>query len=137
MSRTLWKLNPIATFCAMALLAAICGRTALAEEAASEASLISVLEGDADWYEKQDACRTLRRIGTEKSIPALAALLGDERLSHMARYALEPMAMPEAGKALRDALEQTEGLPKTGVIISLGARRDQQAVSQLTPLLDD
>ena len=110
---------------------------ALAEDALDEAGQIGVLKSDADWVEKQAACRSLRRIGTEKSIPALAALLADEKLSHMARYALESMPYPEVDQALRDALDTAEGLPKAGVISSIGVRRDLEAVSLLAPLLKD
>ena len=122
------------------LLAGGLATTASADDAAAEAAvdetgLIDVLESDAGWLEKQTACRRLRQIGTVKSIAALAALLPDEELSHMARYALEPMPYPQAGQALRDALAKTKGTPKAGVIISLGARRDPQAVPLLAPLL--
>lgn len=108
-----------------------------APEAPDEAALIAVLESNADWAVKEGACRALREVGTARSVPALAALLPDPELSHLARFALEPMPYPEAGQALRDALETTSGLAKTGVIISLGARRDAEAVSLISPLLDD
>lgn len=102
---------------------------------AAEADLIAVLESDAGWQEKQAACRDLRRIGTAKSIDALASLLPEKDLSHMARYALEAMPYPEVDKALRDALLKTKGMQKVGVIISIGTRRDEQAVPLLIPLL--
>ncbi|MCC6143728.1 MAG: HEAT repeat domain-containing protein [Candidatus Hydrogenedentes bacterium] len=102
-----------------------------------EAAQIAVLQSDAGWLEKQAACRALRQIGTANAVPALAALLDDEHLAHLARFALEPMPAPEAAKALRDALGTTEGLYKEGVIISIGARGDAEAVPLLTPLLKD
>lgn len=108
---------------------------AMAQEKLDEAALIGVLQSNAGWQDKQAACRGLRRVGTAKAVPALAALLNDKELSHMARYALEPMPFPEAGQALRDALPKTEGMPKMGVVISIGVRRDAEAVSSLTPLL--
>ena len=49
----------------------------------------------------------------------LAALLPDEKLSHMARFALERIPAPEAAKALREALSKTQGEVKIGVISSL------------------
>ena len=58
----------------------------------TEAELIVVLQGDAPLDAKVEACRGLQQIGTEASAPALAPLLGDERLSHYARYVLEPIA---------------------------------------------
>ena len=64
-------------FTALLAIAVVLGfaAPAVAEELPSEASLIAVLQSDADWGEKQAACRYLRRIGTEESIPALVALL--------------------------------------------------------------
>jgi len=110
---------------------------ASAEEIPDEVKLIAVLESDAGWMEKQAACRDLRRVGTVKSVPALAELLSDESLSHMARNALEAMPYSEAGEALRDALAMTTGRTKTGVITSIGVRRDARAVAHLMPLLND
>ncbi len=47
--------------------------------------LIAVLKTDAPHKEKADACRLLALVGTKDAIAPLAALLGDEKLSHMAR----------------------------------------------------
>ncbi len=102
-----------------------------------EAELIGILQSNADWMAKQEACRELRHVGTQQSIPALAALLTDETLSHIARNALEPMPFPEVDQALRDALPKTSGGARTGIVISLGEREDDQAVPLLIPLLKD
>lgn len=102
-----------------------------------EQAHIDVIKGDADWNKKQEACRALRQVGTEKSVPALAALLGDEQLSHWARYALEPMPCAAAGTALREAVSKLQGAPRLGAIISLGVRRDAEAIPLLDPLLRD
>jgi HEAT repeat protein len=116
--------------------------TALAEDAApvppppTEDELIAVLQGDTSFEQKEAACRALRQIGTDKSVPALAALLASPVNSHIARYALEPMQSPAAGAALRDALAGLEGPARVGVVISIGARRDAAALPLLTPLLD-
>jgi HEAT repeat protein len=61
--------------------------------------------------------------------------LDDEKLSHMARYGLEPIPDPTVDDALRDALDKLKGRPLVGVIGSLGVRRDAQAVAPLTALL--
>jgi len=108
-----------------------------AADAAREAAMIKVIEGDAARAEKDTACRELQVIGTRACIPALAGLLTDKDHSHMARYALEPMEYPEAGKALRDAVGKTTGRAKVGVITSLGFRRDALAVPILAKLLSD
>lgn len=102
----------------------------------TEADAIAALTGDADWVTKQTACRSLREVGTAASIPALAALLNEPQLAHLARYALEPMPFPEVDRVLREALASTDGDRKMGVVISLGARRDAAAVPLLTPMLD-
>ena len=67
----------------------------------------------------------------------LAALLGDEKLAHMARYALEPIPDPAVDDALRDALGKLKGRPLVGVIGSIGVRRDAKAVEPLARLLKD
>ena len=102
-----------------------------------EARLIEVLKSSASFAEKDQACRDLQIIGTPASIPALAALLADQELSHMARYALQPMPYPQAGQALRDALAKTSSLQKVGIINSLGYRREKDAVPELIQLLAD
>ena len=102
-----------------------------------EAKLIAVLTSDASQKEKVDACRQLAVIGTKDAVAPLAALLGDEKLSHMARYALEPIPDPAVDEALRDALGKLKGRPLVGVIISLGVRRDAKAVPALGKMLRD
>ena len=74
-------------------------------------------------------------MATGESVPTLASLLGDEKLSHMARYALETIQDPSADDALREALAKVQGRPRLGVIGSLGARRDTKAVEALSGLL--
>jgi len=102
-----------------------------------EQRLIAVLQSSAAPAEKDDACAQLKRIGTDRSIPALAALLTDEQLTHSARYALESMRSDKAGRALTDALDKTSGPTKTGIINSIGIRGEKRAVSALTTLLAD
>jgi HEAT repeat protein len=105
--------------------------------AEAEAKLIAVLKSDdASREDKATACRRLAVIGTPKAIPVLAGLLGDEDMSHMARYALEPMDDPAAGAALRKAVKQVKGRPLVGIIGSLGVRKDAKAVPLVAPLLE-
>jgi HEAT repeat protein len=100
------------------------------------ASLVAVLQSDATRKEKADACRELARVGGKEAVAPLAALLGDEELSHMARYALESIPGSSVDKALRSALDTVQGKPLVGVIGSVGFRRDDKAVKQLTRLLN-
>ncbi len=118
---------------AIGLLAATAAPS-LAQEA-KEAKLLAVLKSGASQEEKSAACRQLARIATKQSVPTLASLLGDEKLSHMARYAMETIPDPSVDEALRDALATVKGRPLLGVIGSLGVRRDAKAVEAIAKLL--
>jgi len=99
--------------------------------------LIAVIKSEAPQKEKVDACRQLSVIGTKDAIAPLAALLGDEKLSDMARYALEPIPDPAVDDVLRDALGRLKGRPLAGVITSIGVRHDAKAVAAVSKLLQD
>jgi len=101
-----------------------------------EGKLIAVLKSaDATRKDKHDACRQLALIGTKAAVPVLASLLGDEEMSHMARYALEPIPDPAVDAALREALGTVKGKPLVGVIGSVGVRADAGAVPQVAGML--
>jgi len=102
-----------------------------------EAKLIAVLQSNAEFNAKADACRELARTGTADCVPALAALLADEKLTHMARYGLETVPSPAVDEALRAALGKLKGRPLVGVIGSIGVRHDEKAVPALVGLLKD
>jgi HEAT repeat protein len=103
--------------------------------AALEKRLIQTISGTAPDGAKDYACRMLTLIGTAESVPALAALLPDEDLSGLARYALERIPDGAVDRALREALGQTSGRFQAGVINSIGIRQDQEAVQDLAGLL--
>ncbi len=115
------------------LVTASYGKAAERKELASR--LTGVLTSAAPRGAKDFACRQLAIIGTADEVPALAPLLADEQLSHMARYALERIPGPEAEEALRQALRKVQGKLLVGVINSLGARRMVAAVDDLASLL--
>ncbi|RME91557.1 MAG: hypothetical protein D6766_11690 [Verrucomicrobia bacterium] len=73
------------------------------------------LRGARDFF-----CRQLRTVGTERAVPALAALLRDPDSASMARYALERIGGPRVVSALEKAAEQTSGRLRIGCIESLG-----------------
>jgi len=100
-----------------------------------EQTLLAVLVCDKPPAEKYAACDRLKRIGTPASVPTLARLLTDERLSYWARMALESMPYPEAGRTLREALSKTTGKTQAGIIDSLGDRGDRAALPALANLL--
>ena len=102
-----------------------------------ENRLLDALKSDISRDAKDYVCRKLTMVGTAASVPTLAGLLADEKLAHMARFALERIEAPQAGQALRDALMTLNGPQKIGVISSLGSRRDAEAVQALGGLLKD
>lgn len=102
-----------------------------------EDKLIAILKSDAPIKDKADACRELAVLGTKDCVPTLAAMLPDEKLNHIARYALEPNPDPSVDEVLRTALGQTKGRPLVGVIHSIGVRRDAKATSALVKFLAD
>lgn len=102
-----------------------------------ETRLVAVLGTDVSRASKDFICRKISLIGSDASVPAAAALLTDEKLSHMGRYVLERIKNDAAIKALRDALPKVKGRQKIGVINSLGVCRDAESLSALVALLKD
>ncbi len=96
---------------------------------------LAVLQSDAGMQQKMQACRQLARIGGPEAVPVLEALLNDAQLSHMARYALEGNPAPEAGAALRRALQTVDDVHKVGIMSTLAVRRDTEAVPAMVRLL--
>ena len=105
--------------------------------ARSEDQLIAVLTSKARTVEKNKACRELKLIGTEKSIPALAALLTDKDLHFPARFALESMPYPAAGERCARPSPRSRARPARALMDSLGERRDAAAVAVIAPALAD
>ncbi|UCG49267.1 MAG: hypothetical protein JSU94_05680, partial [Phycisphaerales bacterium] len=97
-------------------------------------NLAAILATDATYDCKQFVCRQLVLMGTEKQAPALAGLLTDEMLSHMALYAMVPIPGAAVDEALRAALDQTAGRTKIGIVNALGNRRDKKALRRLGEL---
>ncbi len=96
---------------------------------------IALLRSDATTDCKRFVCKQLSIIGAAKEAPALANLLTEEKLSHMARFALEQIPGSAADAALRDSLRKAKGKLLIGVINSLGVRRDPGAVGALSELV--
>jgi type 1 glutamine amidotransferase/HEAT repeat protein len=93
--------------------------------------LLALLQADRTTDDcKSFICRQLALIGGPESTDALGELLHDEKLSHMARYALERIPDAKAAQTLSDAAWTLESERLLGVINSV-ARRDPQ---QLGPL---
>ena len=103
----------------------------------SQDKLLATLKSDAPRKAKADACRELAVIGTADAVPVLAGLLANAEMNHMARYALETLPGESVNEALRAELPKLKGRPLTGVIGSLGVRRDPKAVGAIGGLLND
>jgi HEAT repeat protein len=100
--------------------------------------LIQTLQStSASKPDKALACKYLAIYGNADAVPALAALLPDKELSSWARIPLEAIPGPAPDDALRDALNKLEGRLLTGVINSLGVRRDSKSTDPLAQKLDD
>ncbi len=100
------------------------------------AALIRILtDGSSPEFQKAKACQRIGELGAKEAVPALSALLGDERLSTYARYGLEPIADPSADEALRAGLSKLKGTLLAGVINSIGKRRDAKASPALTKMI--
>jgi HEAT repeat protein len=100
-----------------------------------ENTLLAKLASDASIEEKSRACQQLAIVGGPKAVPELAALLGDEKLASHARSGLENIKDAAAGEALTNALSlELKGRLLSGVIVSLGVRRETAAVPALFKL---
>jgi len=111
--------------------------TAVGGNAERTQQLVAVLQSQAPLFDKARACQQLGEIGGKEAVPALAQLLSDEHLSAYARSGLEGIPDPSAAAALRAALGALKGSLRIGVINSLGALRDAEAVDALRPLAED
>ena len=121
--------------CCVALLVIAASAVTIAQDhpagGAKERDLIAVLKSDAAKGEKAITCKKLAIYGTDKSVSALAPLLGDAELSSWARIALEAIPGPVADAALREAMGKLQGRLLVGVINSIAVRRDARAVDAL------
>ncbi|MBL8226927.1 MAG: HEAT repeat domain-containing protein [Bryobacterales bacterium] len=99
-----------------------------------EKRFIAFLRGTATVSGKAAVCRHLSVMGTSASVPALAQLLSSEETVEMARYALERIPGEVPVDALRAALLKAPLKSRTGIINSLGVRRDTKAVPMLAKL---
>ena len=100
-------------------------------------ALIALLQSNGPKADKALACKKLTIFGGKDAVPALAPLLTDPELNSWARIALESIPGPEAGAALRGALDKVQGRLLVGVINSIAVRRDPKAVSGLIKKLKD
>jgi HEAT repeat protein len=100
-----------------------------------ETKLLAFLGGTATRPARAVATRYLRVIAGAGAVPALEAMLADERSADAALYVLQPMPGTAAEAALIRALGTAPGAAKTAVIAALGERRQTDAVPGLAGLL--
>ncbi len=100
-----------------------------------ETKLLEVLQSaEATVAGKRFACRMLRRIGSDRCVSVLSKLLADEKLAHMARFALQRLPVDRVDAVFREALGTLEGRLKIGVVGSVGERGDREAIPALAKL---
>jgi len=105
--------------------------------AALEKRLVAYLGSSYPSVTRSFVCRQLVLIGSTASVPAVTPLILDEELSVHARNVLEHIPGAESEKALRDALGQTKGRTRIGVINSVAARRDAASTPVLIKILGE
>lgn len=101
------------------------------------ARLSEALRSDVSPAAKRLLLIELSLCGTENEVPQLERLLGDPAMSDMALYALGRISGPAADTALCQALSETSGSQKVGVIDALGLRRTRPASGALAKLVYD
>ncbi len=102
-----------------------------------EEGLAEVLDEPASTrFAKQEACRLLSLIATDKSVPSVSRLLAEPETADMARYVLERDTDPAASMALRIALKTATGKVRIGIINSLGDKSDPLAVGVIKKYIE-
>lgn len=102
-----------------------------------EAALIRLLAPDATFEAKRFACVHLAVMGSEESLPALAALLKQQETVGIACLALAKLQSAKAGDSLRAALPEAKGSARLQIIGTLGRRAEVASVTLLSGLARD
>jgi len=103
----------------------------------AEEQLVDFLGSDATLPAKQFICECLSIYGSDKSVSILEKMLFESKTENMALFALERIPMEDASDVLMDALSETKGDLKVGIINALGNRREKDAVDEIIPLIWD
>jgi HEAT repeat protein len=105
-----------------------------AGRAECETKLLEFLGTQATPVAKMAACRYLRLIGSDRSVPVLQGMLLDKATADMALYALQKIPGTAADQALLQTLSKTEA-GKISIIAALGDRKCLDAIPVLSPML--
>lgn len=100
-----------------------------------ERKLIDAIDTAETADAKRFLCTQLRVVGTAECVPAVAKLLTDPEVAHMAVYCLGRMDVPEVGKALQDALGKTTGDIQAGILNALADRGQVSIAGECVKLL--
>jgi HEAT repeat protein len=95
------------------------------------------LKSDATLPAKQYICKKLAEMGSDLSMPLLAGMLADDATMEMARFALEGIPDEAVSRRLRELLPGSAGNLRIGIIDTLGARKDRDAVPVLAEQAKD
>lgn len=108
------------------------------DAAALEEGLLGVISSKSATPEgKALACGMLRLVASDKSISLLSELLLDEQLSDCARMPLENINSSASRQALRNGLGKAPQKLQIGILGSLAACRDREAVEEIEKLVSD
>jgi HEAT repeat protein len=99
-----------------------------------EARLLKFIQSDTTKQGQEFGFRELSLIGTDTSVPVLAPMLTQRATAEMSRYAISRIPGPAADGALRNALGQTTGNTRIGLISTIGLRHDSKAVPAIAAL---
>jgi HEAT repeat protein len=100
-----------------------------------ETKLLEFLGTKATPVAKMAACRYLRLIGSDQSVPVLQGMLLEKATADMALYALQKIPGSAADRAILQTLSKTDGATKISVIAALGDRKCLEAIPALLPML--
>jgi HEAT repeat protein len=106
-----------------------------AGRAECEAKLLAFLKSPASPAARTIASRHLRLIASDTAVPALQAMLTDDKSADLALYALQGITGAPAERALVQSLGVAAGGTKIAIVAALGERRSADAVPALVPLL--
>jgi HEAT repeat protein len=99
-----------------------------------EAALIKLLAPSSTFEARRFACTQLAFLGSETSLSALTGLLNRPETTGMACLALGSCPSAKVNPLLRESLAKATGPARLQILVTLGDRRDPDAVRMLVPL---
>lgn len=98
--------------------------------------LVALLKNpNSTLFQKAIACKKLAFVGGPDAVRPMAALLEHPQLACYARFGMEPNPDQSVDEAFRAALPKLKGKLQTGVIHSIGFRKDAKALDALKKLI--